>query len=154
MRPQSAKSKGRRLQQKIVADLYETFPELGDGDIRSTSMGAGGEDILLSAAARKLIPFSFEAKNQERVNIWEAYTQCKANCGKHAPAVVIKKNNFDMLCLVQWTTFLNLLKGFVTSDSPTPTEPGTIETNVSELSIPEQLRKMADTIEKQAMDTT
>ena len=95
MRSQSAKLKGRRLHQKIVADLYETFPGLGDGDIRSTSMGAGGEDILLSAAARKLIPFSFEAKNQERVNIWEAYTQCKANCGKHAPAVVIKKNNSE-----------------------------------------------------------
>ena len=59
-----------------------------------------------------------------------------------------------MLCLVQWTTFLNLLKGLVTSDSPTPAETGTIETNVSELSIPEQLRKMADTLEKQAMDTT
>ena len=91
MRPQSAKSKGRRLQQKIVADLYETFSGLGDGDIRSTSMGAGGEDVLLSAAARKLIPFSFEAKNQERVNMWEAYNQCKANCGVHAPAVVLKK---------------------------------------------------------------
>tara|TARA_Y100000741_G_scaffold343688_1_gene307696 strand:- start:89 stop:583 length:495 start_codon:yes stop_codon:yes gene_type:complete len=147
MRPQSAKSKGRRLQQKIVADLYETFAQLGDGDIRSTSMGAGGEDILLSAAARKLIPFSFEAKNQERVNIWEAYTQCKANCGEHAPAVVIKKNHSDMLCLIQWSTFLDLLKSANMSVEQPTMETVVDVQNISEMSIPEQLRKMADMIE-------
>ena len=42
----------------------------------------------MSAAARRLIPFSFEAKNQERVNVWDAHAQCRSNCGAHAPAVV------------------------------------------------------------------
>jgi hypothetical protein len=110
MKPQSCKAKGRRAQQKIVADLYETFPELDEGDLRSTSMGAGGEDILMSAAARQCIPFSFESKNQERLNFWDAYTQCKKNAGSYAPAVVVKKNNTEMLCLIQWSVFLDLLK--------------------------------------------
>ena len=64
----------------------------------------------MSAAARELIPFSFESKNQERLNFWDAYSQCKKNAGDYAPAVVAKKNNTEMLCLIQWTTFLDLLK--------------------------------------------
>ena len=147
MRPQSAKSKGRRLQQKIVADIYETFPELGEGDARSTSMGAGGEDIQLSAAARVLIPFSFEAKNQERVNVWDAYNQCKSNCGEHAPAVVIKKNNSDILCIVQWPTFLSMLRTMRQSTRVCA------EHNVADEchSIPDQLRKIASIVEMQNM---
>lgn len=147
MKPQSAKSKGRRLQQKIVADLYELFPQLQEGDLRSTSMGCGGEDIQMSAAARKLIPFSIEAKNQERVNIWDAYTQCKANCTNYKPAVVIKKNHSDMLCVIQWKTFLEMLK--IERDTP---DISTSEEN----SIPEKLRMIANEIEnseKKEMET-
>ena len=65
MRPSSAKAKGRRLQQQIVSDLFKVFPELSEGDLRSTSMGAGGEDIQASPFARSAInSFSIEAKNQ------------------------------------------------------------------------------------------
>ena len=45
MRPQSAKAKGRRLQQIVCQDLLELFPSLEADDIRSTSMGCNGEDI-------------------------------------------------------------------------------------------------------------
>ena len=38
-------------------------------------MGESGEDIQLSPAARKLIPFAFECKNQEKLNIWESLKQ-------------------------------------------------------------------------------
>ena len=93
MKTQSCKAKGRRLQQQIVQDLLERFPELTEDDVRSTSMGANGEDILLSSSARKRIPYSFEAKNQERVNIWSAIEQAAANAPSDADiAVVIKKN--------------------------------------------------------------
>lgn len=68
MRPSSCKAKGRRLQQQIVADLYARFPALAEGDLRSTSMGCGGEDIQMSPAAREVIPFSIEAKNQVRTS--------------------------------------------------------------------------------------
>lgn len=139
MKPQSAKAKGRRCQQKIVSDLYETFPELGEGDIRSTSMGASGEDILMSAAARKLIPFSLEAKNQEKLNFWGAYEQCKSNCGEYAPAVVIKRNHSEMLCLLQWTKFLELVRGMKTT---------TLSPLSEECSLPEQLRRIATELEE------
>jgi len=70
MRPQSCKAKGRRFQQKVVADLLRTFAHLAPDDVVSTSMGAGGEDIRLSKRARDAIPLSFEigrASGRERV---------------------------------------------------------------------------------------
>tara|TARA_B110000046_G_scaffold158320_1_gene170226 strand:- start:3893 stop:4324 length:432 start_codon:yes stop_codon:yes gene_type:complete len=110
MKTQSCKAKGRRLQQLIVQDLLTRFPQLAEDDVRSTSMGANGEDVLLSPTARKCIPFSFEAKNQERLNIWGAIDQAGANAPRDADvAVVIKKNNTKPHVVVTWDCFLRLI---------------------------------------------
>jgi hypothetical protein len=58
MKPRSAKAKGRRFQQEVRDALLSNFPFLEPDDIRSTSMGASGEDILLSPAARRVYPYS------------------------------------------------------------------------------------------------
>ena len=84
------------MQQKIVEDLYKVFHDLEEGDLRSTPMGSGGEDVQMSAKAMKLIPYSFEAKNQERLNIWNALEQSEHNCNGRHPVVVIKKNNCNV----------------------------------------------------------
>ena len=124
MKPQSCKAKGRRLQQMIVRDLLERFPELTEDDVRSTSMGAGGEDVQLSAAARRSVPFSFEAKNQERLNLWSALDQAHANSPDGIEsAVVIKKNNVKPHVLISWECFLNLIApATVASAQLTPRE--------------------------------
>ena len=109
MRPQSCKSKGRRLQQAIARDLLDAFPSLQEDDVRSTSMGASGEDVLLSPRARELVPFSFEAKNQERLAIWSAIEQCEANKGSREPCVVLKKNRSETYAVVRWKTLLALI---------------------------------------------
>ena len=110
MRPQSCKAKGRRLQQIIASDLLQSFPELQDDDVRSTSMGAHGEDVQLSPAARKLIPYSFEAKNQERLNLWAAISQAETNCPKDVhPAIVVKKNGMAPYVAIRWSRFLQLI---------------------------------------------
>ena len=110
MRPQSCKAKGRRLQQQIVADLLETFPTLTPDDVRSTSMGANGEDVQLSTAAREKFPFSVEAKNQERLNVWDAFLQAKTNTPADAdPLLVFKKNNAKPHVMLEWSTFLRLI---------------------------------------------
>lgn len=110
MKTQSAKAKGRRLQQIIASDLLETFPHLSAADIRSTSMGASGEDIQMSALARETIPFSFEAKNQERINIWGSIEQAKKNTPANChPVVVFKKNNEKPYVAVDWKVFLQLI---------------------------------------------
>lgn len=111
MRPQSAKSKGRRHQQRICRDLLDAFEnELGPDDVRSTSMGAGGEDVLLSTRAQELIPYSFEAKCCERLNLWSAIEQAQANCPAHrTPCVVVGKNRTLPYAVIPWEHFVSLI---------------------------------------------
>ena len=52
MRPQSAKAKGRRLQQQFRDLLIEEL-KIHPEDIESRSMGAGGEDLIMARAARE-----------------------------------------------------------------------------------------------------
>ena len=66
MKSRSAKNKGKRLQNKVRDLILEKFNTLEDDDVRSTTMGDSGEDVLLSPAARKLFPFSIECKNKKK----------------------------------------------------------------------------------------
>lgn len=111
MKPSSAKAKGRRHQQKIRDDLLKTFAHLNEDDIRSTSMGASGEDILLSPRAQEDVPLSIEAKNCERLNIWGAIEQCAKNCpSTRQPCIVFTRNRDPTYATIPWDFFLELLK--------------------------------------------
>ena len=79
MKTQSAKAKGRKLQQWVRDQLIEQL-DVHPEDIESRSMGAGGEDLIMARAARQKFPFSIECKNVEKLNVWEAYEQAKSNC--------------------------------------------------------------------------
>ena len=92
MKTRSAKNKGKRLQNDVRDLILETFKQLEPDDVRSTTMGDSGEDILLSPAARKLFPFSVECKNQERLNIWDSLEQAESNANQHIPLLVFKRN--------------------------------------------------------------
>ena len=107
MKTQSAKSKGRRLQQWIRDLLIEKL-EIHPEDIESRSMGAGGEDLIMARAARESFPYSVECKNQEKINIWEAYKQAEDNSKDYEPIVVLKRNNQKPLILVDAEYFVNL----------------------------------------------
>ena len=107
MKTQSAKSKGRRLQQWIRDLLIEKL-ELHPEDIESRSMGAGGEDLIMARAARESFPYSVECKNQEKINIWESYKQAEDNSKDYEPIVVLKRNNQKPLILVDAEYFVNL----------------------------------------------
>ena len=109
MKSRSAKNKGKRLQNQVRDLILEKFQQLEEDDVRSTTMGDSGEDILLSPAARKLFPFSVECKNQEKVNVWEAYAQASSNCKGYEPLVVIKRNRHKPLVLMDAEEFVKLL---------------------------------------------
>jgi len=53
IKTQSAKAKGRKLQQWVRNVILELIHTLEPDDVKSTSMGAGGEDVQLSPAARE-----------------------------------------------------------------------------------------------------
>jgi hypothetical protein len=112
MRPQSCKSKGRRLQQWFRDLLLKYAPSLTEDDIRSTSMGAPGVDLLLSTAALQEYPFAIESKNVEKLNIHQAMEQARTNCRAGLiPLVVFKKNHSDTFVALPAESFLQLLKG-------------------------------------------
>ena len=109
MKTRSAKAKGRRLQNKIRDLLLEEFKELEPDDIRTAIMGETGEDIKLSPAARRKIPFSFECKNQEKINIWESLNQAEENSGDYPPVMIFKRNRSKTYVTLELEDFLKLI---------------------------------------------
>ena len=107
MKTQSAKAKGRRLQQWVRDQLIEEL-DVHPEDIESRSMGAGGEDLIMARAAREKFPYSVECKNQEKLNVWESYSQATENSGGYEPIVVIKRNNHKPLVVVDAEYFVRL----------------------------------------------
>ena len=109
MNTRSRKNKGKRLQNKVRDLLLEQFKDvLEQDDVRSTTMGESGEDIQLSPAARKLIPYAIECKNQESVNLWKSYEQAQENSKDYEPVVILKRNNTKPLVLVDAEYFVKL----------------------------------------------
>ena len=109
MKTQSAKAKGRRLQQwfrDLLIERLDVHPE----DIESRSMGAAGEDIMMARSARNIFPLSIECKNQQSVNIWKSYEQAEENSGDYEPIVFLKRNNTKPLVLVDAEYFVELHK--------------------------------------------
>lgn len=114
VKTQSAKAKGRRLQQWFRDLLIENLgvhPE----DVESRSMGAGGEDLIMARAAREKFPYSIECKNQEKVNIWQSYSQAAENSKDYEPVVVVKRNNHKPLVIVDAEYFVGLHKGDIST---------------------------------------
>jgi hypothetical protein len=115
LHPKSGKAKGRRLQNYVRDKLREIYikhwtkaPKLETDDIKSQTMGMGGEDIILSPAAKKLIPYSFECKNKERLNIWQSIKQCEENSNGSIPVVVIKRNKSKIYAIMEFDEWLEI----------------------------------------------
>ena len=106
----SAKAKGRRLQNLVRDTLREVFPKLHEDDIKSQTMGMTGEDIVLSPAAKKLIPFSFECKNQEALPLWKSLAQAEDNSNGRDPVLVIKRNRSGIYAVIPFDVFTKLIE--------------------------------------------
>lgn len=112
MKTSSAKAKGRNLQKLVVSKILTAFPDLTERDVKSTSMGAGGEDILLSAKAHQVFPYSVECKNQEitkaLINMWQ---QTEANTAKDSsPLLVVHANHSPVLAVLHIDKFIELVR--------------------------------------------
>ena len=117
MKAASAKAKGRKLQD-YIRDLlrlkfiteWTLMPRLEPDDIKCQIMGVSGEDIVLSPAAKKLIPYSFECKNQEKINVWKALEQAESNCEERTPVVMIKRNRSKVYAVMEAEEWINLIR--------------------------------------------
>lgn len=89
IKTQSAKAKGRNLQNHVRDKILQQFPWLGEGDVASTSMGSSGVDIKLSPAARNTLPISIECKKTKKTPNRSELKQSENNAYKETlPAVV------------------------------------------------------------------
>ena len=109
MKPSSAKAKGRNLQNWIRQTLIEEL-RIHEEDIKTAVMGESGEDIIMARAAREKFPFSVEAKNVEKLNVWAAYEQACSNCGDYEPLLIMKKNRKKPLVVMDAEKFIQLIK--------------------------------------------
>ena len=110
MSVRSIKAKGRRLQNCVRDCLRVSFPSLQEDDIKSQTMGMTGEDIVLSPAAQAAIPYSFECKNKERMDIWKSLLQCEENCNGREPVLIFKRNNTKTYAVINLDAFIDLIK--------------------------------------------
>jgi len=111
IKPQSAKAKGRNLQKLVVKYVLDRWTMLEPDDVKSTSMGAGGEDVQLSPAARKKVPLSIECKARKSVGIYTWYEQAQENCpDKMEPTLVVKGDRKKPLVCVDAEYFFDLLR--------------------------------------------
>ena len=107
----SCKQKGRILQ-KIVRDIIiENFQDLEKDDVRSTSMGASGLDVLLSPKAQLYFPFATECKNTQKISIWKALKQAENNSTeKLKPLLVFKRNRSKIYACLELKDLMELIK--------------------------------------------
>ena len=109
MQPSSAKAKGRLFQQWVRDKILYHNPELSKDDVRSTSMGAGGEDVQLSTAARIKFPYQTECKSKASYSVYKDYAQASEH-GDCEPLLMIKANNKKPLAVVDAEHFVSLVR--------------------------------------------
>jgi len=110
MKTSSRKAKGRRLQGEIVQTILKHIPSLGQMDVRPAIMGESGVDIKLSTEGVRLFPFSVEAKNHEKINIWKSISQSESNSIPNTtPLLVFRKNNSKTYCVLGFETLMNII---------------------------------------------
>lgn len=115
MTPQGAKQKGRLLQQWVRDKIIENNPGLTTEDVRSTSMGNGGEDVQLSPRARELFPFQVECKSKSQVAVYSWYDQASEH-GTNEPLLIIKENGRRPLAILDATLLIKIIKDQYGSD--------------------------------------
>lgn len=115
---QSAKAKGRKLQQWVRDEVLRLFPSLTKDDVWSRGMGQNGTDVQLSAAAMEKFPYSVECKAQEKFKgLYDVYDQAVENSeGKLEPVAFIKMSRKEPLVLISANHFFELINDNLRSD--------------------------------------
>ncbi len=94
---QSAKAKGRKLQQ-WTANMISRVTHLPWGKdemIASREMGQSGVDVRLIGTAKMLFPFSVECKAQEKWSIHEWIKQAQDNEMENTVWLLVAKRNHE-----------------------------------------------------------
>jgi len=102
--------KGRKLSNLVREKILKTFRHLRKSDVRVAGTGANGPDILLSRIAKRLIPYQFECKAQQRMKtIWKWKKQSEKNTNLDG-VLVMRMNGKNPLVVIDMDLFFDLIK--------------------------------------------
>lgn len=91
--------------------LLAWAPDIPAQDISVTPSGVNGPDLTLSARAQEIYPFSFEMKNCEKLNVWEALKQAEGHAKHHeVPLLVFARNQTEPYVALKLEVFLRLIR--------------------------------------------
>ncbi|MEM4379926.1 MAG: hypothetical protein QXL01_04480 [Thermoplasmatales archaeon] len=94
-----------------MTKILETFPVLTKNDVRSTSSGATGRDVLLSERALSLFRYAVECKSRKQIAVYRDFEQARQHCTSgEVPLLVIKENNEEPLAVIPLNHFMKLVK--------------------------------------------
>lgn len=109
MKTSSAKAKGRSLC-KLVRDLIlKYYPILEEDDVKVTSSGATGEDLMFSPKARLWLPISIECKSRSSIVVYKWLEQAKSNSKENVPIVFAKGNHQKPIVIIDAIDFFDLI---------------------------------------------
>jgi len=110
MKYNSKKRKFLKLQNQIRIKILKAFPHLKKKDVDIATEGQSGPDILLSRIGKKLCPYQYEIKSQNRMaTIYKWFAQASKKT-KLNPVVVMKANGRDPLVVLDVDHFFDLIK--------------------------------------------
>ena len=110
MKQKSRRAKGKKLQRILREKLLSAFPHLYPADIRVAKTGENGEDLKISRIGRRLIPYQFECKSQEKFKVLYSFYDQSCRHGKHEPTLIIKQNTRRALAVIDLDQFIDLIK--------------------------------------------
>jgi hypothetical protein len=112
MTNRSAKAKGKRAVEELRIKLLESSPTLQPTDIVKPVGTVPGADLILSPHALTYYPFTFEVKNQQKLNIWDSIKQSESHAlnTNLTPVLVFKRNNTELYVTMKLEDWLKLVK--------------------------------------------
>ena len=104
MKPRSAIQKGKRLEQKIASDMRKKL-----GSDKAVRMAGSGSGAIKGDVFNRY--FTIEAKNQEKVKIWEWWQQTVSQVQFNKPPVLVFSGNHrPILVTMSLNDWLDLVK--------------------------------------------
>ena len=110
MKQISRRRKGRRLQNLVRAKILSTFDILRPTDVTVARTGEGGADIKLSRIARRILPYQFECKFQERLATLHRWFAQSRKHGRLEPILVVKMSDRKPLLVMDLDHFFDIIK--------------------------------------------
>ena len=110
MKQISRRRKGKRLQNLVRSKILDTFDILRPTDVSVAKTGENGCDVKLSKIAKRILPYQFECKYQERLSTLHRWFNQSRKHGRLEPILVVKMNDKKPLLVMDLDHFFQIVK--------------------------------------------